>query len=201
MQDFEVEFKVLGEFPKYLKPQVTDKIKIVKEKLNADDDSLSETILSVSISSESELTAEYYARKTLSRFLSFYSVTTLNHIRILDDYNEPITIRSIKDGKKELHYPIAYSLEEYEQQFFLDHVLPYYDIILKKGNEYLKIASEYLWRVRFEESVEVCMINCFIALEQDHHWTAEGLDGIFQQINRMKMYLDKDLPRILKESS
>lgn len=191
MQDFEVEMKVLGEFPKYLKPQITDKIKIVKEKLN-DDESLSETTLLISVNSESDLNAEYHARKFLSQFLSFYSVTTLNHIRILDDYNEPIKIRNITENEESSsYYPTAYSLEEYDDQFFLNKILPCYPTIIKKGNEYLKIASEYLWRGRFEESVEICIIDCFIALEALFMRTNDNTELSYRLSNRIAVLLSE----------
>jgi len=42
--------------------------------------------------------------------------------------------------------------------------------------------------------------DLFFSIEDEIHWTSDGLDGMLQQIDVMKKILDRDIPRILKES-
>ncbi len=42
--------------------------------------------------------------------------------------------------------------------------------------------------------------DLFLSIENEHHWTPDGLNGILMQIDAMKKILDRDIPRILKES-
>ena len=191
--DFEVEIKVLGEFPTYVKPQITQNIKVINEKLNTEDPSLSETVLSITTEAESDFDAEYFARKILIQFLSFYSATTLNHIRIIDDYNDPIKIKNLT-GEREisLYPPTAYSLTEFDSQFFLSKIFPYYSVMTKKGNEYLKIATEYIWRGAFEESAEISIIDCFISLEALCMRTNDNTELSYRISNRLAVLLGED---------
>lgn len=193
MSDFEVELKVLGEFPNYIKPQIKKNIKVVNEKINDEDNSSSESTLSIILDAESELEAEYNARKVLSEFLAFYSVSTLNHIRIIDDYKDPIKVKNLMGDRKVVSfYPTDYSLEEYDQEAFLNKILPYFSCITKKENKYLKIASEYLWRARFEQSSEIIVINCFIALEALFMRTNDNTELSYRLSNRVAVLLCED---------
>jgi len=160
VDDYEVVLHIRGFFPKELKPQLTKDIKVIKEIGRG---VKKETILSVTVNSESELHAYEEAKNITNYFLGFYSFSTLNDLRI--ELSKDIKIIKLTGDREPIHFGNETFIRDIDTKIFVKSILPYYAIAIKKGNEYLKIAIEYLRRARDADSPALIILDCISALE------------------------------------
>lgn len=194
MDEFEVEIRVLGTFSSAIKPQLTKDIRVVSEYPNTEDPSLSETSVAVGLTAPSDFEAIYQAQKKLNQFLAFYSAMTLDHFKILLDVSKPIKSKKLTGNREvsEWEGTNFEFLDEFNPKILVESVMPHYSLLNEKGNEYLKIALEYLLLARFEEFAEFKILNCMVTLEALFSRSGDNTEIGYKISNRAATLLGKD---------
>lgn len=193
MDEYEVVITVRGVFYSNMKPQITKDIKIISERLNTTNLELSETVVSVTLESNSSSDAKYFAQKKLNQFLAFFSVMTLDHMKIIVNQDNPIKVTKLTGKRETIEYhDRVFHIGDFNPKILSDKVLPQYPIINNKGNEYVRIAMEHLLRARFEGSVELIILNNIVALESLFSESKDSGEIIYKISNRVATLLGRD---------
>lgn len=190
LDHYEVKLQVYGGFRSELKPQITKDIKFLEEYSEHGRKPM-RTLLSVTVEAESEMVAHDKAKSIINQFLGFYSLTTLNHFLIIP--NIPAKVTKLTGDRKNVKVDTSSEFidSEFDPNFFIKSMLPYFPIISKRGNEYLKIAIEYLRRTwhETEEREDIVILDCFVALEALFSKSGEKTEMTYKLSNRISTML------------
>jgi len=198
MNEYEVEIPILGRFPELLQKQITKDIKFLKEE-ELEEGETYRTFVTVTIAAEQPHDAIYSAQKKLNEFLAFYSVTTFQHMKIIDGIHN-VTKAKLLTGKKDIfkHIGIDFIILEIDGKEILQKILPFFPIMNKTGNEFLKTAAEYLRRARWEFFSESKILDCVVALESLFSKSGEGTEIGFRISNRAAILLGENSAKRLE---
>lgn len=185
MKQFEVRIFINGTFPKELLPQLIKDIR-VETNTELDKEELCMFVLNVEADDPPE--AFQLGFKKAQEFLSFYSVTTLNHINILQDKTHQITTIELTGDRKPENFEPGYDVDSPDENF-IKLFMPLYPIISKKGNEYLKVAMEFLYLCRFEDLTHIVIVQCMVALEALFSVSGESSEISYKLSNRIATLL------------
>lgn len=196
MDHYEVEIKVNGVFLHKIKPNITKDIRVINEYSEKKGKDADRTILSVMTEAESIWDAVDNARNIVYDFLGFYSFTTLNHLDIIiPNVDDPMKITNLTNQRKStlVSDDIEYTATEFDNDIFINSIFPYFLVLSKKGNEYLKIASNYLRKARFEKDPASIILDCFIVLEGLYGKSGDKTEIAYKISNRVATLLGEDI--------
>ena len=188
MHQYEVKIIVFGKFPKELVPRITKDIMVeTDEKL----ETKGRSKLSITAEGEDVIEGYHNALKKIVEFLSFYAIMTLNNMRIVFDESQSISAKELTGSRKEENFNFKMDTVRPTKEF-TQYFMPHYLIILKKGNEYLRTAMEFLYQSRFEHISKFKIINCIVALEDLLTLPGQGTEVGYKISNRAAILLAKD---------
>lgn len=194
MKDYELRFYVKGVFPNEIKPQLTNDIKIISE-LGIKSKKPSITEISITASANTRSDAILVAKEKLSKFLGFCSLTAIVHFPIMITDSHPVKITNLT-GKRTTNAHSPFSMFDSSTMVFPktfhSTILPYFPIISKKGNEYLKIAIEYLRKCWFELDPQIKIFNCMVSLEALFSKSGEKTEIGYKLSNRTATLLARN---------
>lgn len=188
MKQYEVRIIIDGFFPPELTPQLTKEIRIeTTEQLK--EEGLS--ILVVTTEANDSPEAFHSGLIKALELLSFYSVITLNHFRVIQDDKHQISTSELTGDRELESFDPGYSVE-YPEKSFIDYFMPFYPVVLKNGNEYLRTAMQFLYLGRFEDLTHITIVHCMVALEALLTLSGQPTEIGYKLSNRAAILLGKN---------